>query len=373
LSRITFALLVMTGRVTMRGLSRWAGTGGSSRTVPRFFSTVIPWAMLLWVCFRQPVYGPAEVYRRAGDAVVVTKAGKTTSGLDRVVASLHGTPVPGLAFFTLALVSVQARRALPRRGAQVVRGAAATAASKVKAATKQPTSPRATRRPGRPPGRTHTPKAYVTLTPELLRLKAMLDALRQLIARVVPRTSLVREGHCGHHTALHMARQANLHRMSTRRCAAALYCPDAGPDAGWGPHRQYGPQVDDDDLPGHYRNETTVEGHLPTRLYQAPRLHKEGAQPLPVVIIATTTLHTQARAPVVLCSRDVDLADAPRVDDYGVRFQLACNFRDATQSWGRDDFMHVTPTGVTNAVHLSWFMIKVAYRLRTDIHQRDPD
>jgi putative transposase len=36
--RIAWAMLVMTGRVTMLGLSRWAGTGGSDRTVQRFFS-----------------------------------------------------------------------------------------------------------------------------------------------------------------------------------------------------------------------------------------------------------------------------------------------------------------------------------------------
>ena len=33
---------VMTGDVTMLGLSRWAGQGGSYRTVHRFFATVIP-------------------------------------------------------------------------------------------------------------------------------------------------------------------------------------------------------------------------------------------------------------------------------------------------------------------------------------------
>jgi hypothetical protein len=100
MSRITFALRVMTGRVTMLGLSRWAGKGGSYRTVQRFFSTVIPWTMLFWVFFRQHVYCPADVSLLAGDEVVVTKAGKTTDGLDRVFSGLHGKPVPGLAFFT---------------------------------------------------------------------------------------------------------------------------------------------------------------------------------------------------------------------------------------------------------------------------------
>ena len=99
-SRITYALLVMTGRVTMLGLARWAGQGGSYRTVQRFFSTVLPWAMLFWVFFRQHLYCPADVYLLAGDEVVVTKAGKATHGLDRFFASLYGKAVPGLAFFT---------------------------------------------------------------------------------------------------------------------------------------------------------------------------------------------------------------------------------------------------------------------------------
>src|SRR5262245_56015673 len=113
LSRTTVVLLVMNGRITMLGISRWAGKGGSYRTVQRFFSTVLPWAMLFWVFFRQHVHCPAEVYFVAGDEVIVTKAGKHTHGLDRFFASLYGKPVPGLAFFTLSLVSGQKRRSFP--------------------------------------------------------------------------------------------------------------------------------------------------------------------------------------------------------------------------------------------------------------------
>ena len=134
--RIAMALLVMTGRVTMLGLSRWAGPGGSYRTVQRFFATVIPWATLFWVFFRHHVYRSEEVYLLVGDEVVVTKAGKITHGLDRFFASLYGKPVPGLAFFTLSLVRVQARRSFPMRVEQVVRSDAAKAASKAKAAAK---------------------------------------------------------------------------------------------------------------------------------------------------------------------------------------------------------------------------------------------
>ena len=114
-------MLVMTGRVTMLGLSRWAGPGGSYRTVQRFFSTVIPWATLFWVFFRHHLYRATDAYLLAGDEVVVTKAGKHTHGLDRFFASLYGKPVPGLAFFMLSLVSLQERCSFPMHVEQVVR------------------------------------------------------------------------------------------------------------------------------------------------------------------------------------------------------------------------------------------------------------
>ena len=71
LSRILFALLAMSGRVTMLGLSRWAGEGGSYRTVQRWFNTFIPWTAVFWLFFRRHLFRPAEVYLLAGDEVVV--------------------------------------------------------------------------------------------------------------------------------------------------------------------------------------------------------------------------------------------------------------------------------------------------------------
>ena len=373
LSRIALALLVMTGRVTMLGISRWAGPGGSYRTVQRFFSAVIPWAILFWVFFRQHVYCPGDVYLAVGDEVIVTKAGKQTHGLDRFFASLYGKPVPGLAFFTLSLVSVQARRSFPIRVEQVVRSDAEKAASKAKAAAKKRKAPCAKRRPGRPKGSKNTPQADVTFTPELLRITSWLDALLQLIAGIVSLTYLVLDGHFGNHTALQMARQSNLHLISKLRYDAALYFPYTGSYAGRGPRRKYGSKVDYAHLPGAYLKATTVEGHMQTRLYQMQLLHKEFVHPLNVVIIAKTNLRTQARAHVVLFSSDLDLAYTSLVDYYGLRFQIEFNFRDAKQYWGLEDFMNVTPTGVTNAANLSLFMVNVAYRLRADVHPRDPD
>src|SRR5256712_7838380 len=372
-SRTALAMLVMTGRGTMLGISRWAGKGGSYRTVQRFFATVIPWATLFWVFFRHHVYRPGEGYLLVGDEVVATKAGKYTHGLDRFFASLYGKPVPGLAFFTLSLVSVQARRSFPMRVEQVVRSDVEKAASKAKAAAKKPKSPYDKRRPGRPKGSKNKPKADVTFTPELVRITGWLEALLTLIAGVVSLTYLVLDGHFGNHNALQMARQSNLHLISKLRCDAALYFPYTGPYAGRGPRRKYGRKVDYDHIPEQYLKETTVEGHIQTRLYQAHLLHKEFAQPLNVVIMAKTNLRTQARAHVLLFSSDLDLTYASLVDYYRLRFQIEFNFRDAKQYWGLEDFMNVTPTGVTNAANLSLFMVNVAYRLRADVHPRDPD
>ena len=83
LSRIIAAVLAMTGRVTMLGISRWAGEGGSYRTVQRFFYTVVPWATLYWAFFCQHLYRTDDVYIMVVDEVLVSKAGPHTNGIDR--------------------------------------------------------------------------------------------------------------------------------------------------------------------------------------------------------------------------------------------------------------------------------------------------
>ena len=128
-----------------------------------------------------------------------------------------------------------------------------------------------------------------------------------------------------------------------------------------------------DTIPLQYLKAISVEGPIQTCVYQAHLLHKDFTYPLNVVIIVKTNLRTQARAHVVLFSSDLALAYAPLMDYYGLRFQIEFNFRDAKQYWGLEDFMNITPTGVTNAANLSLFMVNVAYCLRADVHPRKPD
>jgi putative transposase len=164
-SRIAWAMLVLTGRVTRLGISRWAGKGGRYRPVPRFFSQALPWAMLFGVFLRQHGSRAGEVSLLVGDEGVATTAGPHPHGRDRFFARLDGKPGPGLACFALSWVSLQQRRSCPIRVEQVVRRDAAKAASQAKAAAQQQTPATAHRRPGRPQGSQNPPKADVTLTP----------------------------------------------------------------------------------------------------------------------------------------------------------------------------------------------------------------
>ena len=113
LGRVIEAMLAMSGRVTMRGLSRWAGKGGSYRTIQRFFTTSLNWCHLQWLLIRQHLLDADDVVVMSGDHVVVTKSGKTTYGLDRFFSSLYGKAVPGLCFLCLSLLSVKRRTSYP--------------------------------------------------------------------------------------------------------------------------------------------------------------------------------------------------------------------------------------------------------------------
>ena len=361
-SRIIDAVLAIPGRVTMLGISRWTGKGGSYRTVQRFYYTVIPWALVFWLFVRQHLLAPEGVYLLAGDECVVPKAGHHTHGLDRFFSSLYDRPVPGLSFLALSLVSTQERRSYPVMVEQVVRTAdeKAAAQARAKRGAQQSTGPQQPKPPGRPKGSQNKNKTQVTLTPELQLLQNMVQKLLWLIGGTLALTYLVLDGKYGHNNALQMTRQCGLQLISKLRGDAALYFPYEGPYSGHGPRRKYGAKVDYDHLPPRYLQQTTVEGDIRTEIYQAPLLHKEFAQTLNVVIIVKTNLKTRARAHVILFSSDLGLSYALLIDYYSLRFQIEFNFRDAKQYWGLEDFMNVQETAVTNAANLALFMVNVA-------------
>lgn len=107
LTVIAVALLTMTGRVTMLGISRWTGDGGSYRTIQRFFNSKIIWHEILVICVQYWFADADDIFLLAGDETIITKAGKQTHGLDRFYSSIMGKPVPGLAFLAFSLISVK--------------------------------------------------------------------------------------------------------------------------------------------------------------------------------------------------------------------------------------------------------------------------
>jgi len=373
LSRIILAMIAMTGRVTMLGLSRWADQGGSYRTVQRFFYTVIPWAQVFWAFFSEHLLDRQGTYLLAGDESIVTKAGKKTYGLDYFFSSMLQKAIPGLSFFTLALINTQQRRSYPVCVEQMIRTAEEKAVSQAKKQAKKAKKDAPKRKAGRPKGSRNKKKAEVQLNPELLRIQKMLQSFLNTTQGVIKLTYLVLDGHFGNHPALHMVRQCGLHLISKLRYDAALFFPYSGPAPKRGPRPKRGDQVNVCQIPDKHLKETVVKDGFETRIYQMQLLHREFPEPLNVVILLRINLETKAWSNVILFSSDLQLSYDKVMDFYSLRFQIEFNFRDAKQFWGLEDFMNVSQTAVTNAANLALFMVDVSQVLMCQYRQDDPN
>ena len=366
--RIILALLAMTGRVTMLGISRWTEAGGSYRTVQRFFNTAVDWSQVHWLLIKTHLLQPQATYLLVGDEVVVTKAGHETYGLERFFSSLFGKPVPGLAFFAFALVNVQQRTAHPLRIGQVLRPA--PAAEPVAA---EPAVPAAKRGRGRPKGRKNRNKADVTLAPYLSFILTLLQAVKQVLGTTLTVTYVVLDGAFGNNYALQMVRRCQYDLISKLAVNSALFFRDDGLYSGRGPHKKYGDKVNYAQLPTRYLKQATTEKGICTEIYQFSALHKLFAQMLNVVVIVKTNTETGARAHAILFSSDLNQTYDQIIDYYTLRFQIEFTFRDAKQYWGLEDFMNVKETPITNAVNLAFCMVNVAQILRRQWQPKQPD
>lgn len=376
MSHILPAIITMTGRVTMLGISRWTEKGGSYRTIQRFYTRAIPWALIFWLFVRQHLVQPGGTYLLAGDESVVTKSGKATFGLDRFFASLAGKVIPSLAFFALSLIDVEQRRSYPTAVEQVVRSETAKAVSQAqKKERKKKTQKRATgsKPTGRPKGSRNQNKSQVVWTPELRLIHNMIQKQLCLIGQWLTITHLLLDGKFGHNNAVQMALGCGLHLVSKLRHDAALYLPYDGPYSGHGPHRKYGDKINHAAIPAEYLKETSTQDDIQTYIYQATMLHKGFAARLNVVIIRKHNVKTDRWAQVLLFSSDLDLTYAQLIDYYSLRFQIEFNFREAKQYWGLEDFMNVQETAVTNAANLSLFLVNVAQVLMRHFRQQYAD
>jgi len=199
LGRVIEAMLSMSGRVTMRGLSRWAGKGGSYRTIQRFFNTSLNWCQLNLLLIRHHVLDVDDVVLMSGDHVVVTKSGKMTYGLERFFSSLYGKTVPGLCFLSLALLSVKRRTSYPVLTEQVEKPSDAL--------VQEPPQTKASGRRGRPPGSKNRNRREVALSPSLRFIQEQIKRLLEQIGDAFKVVYFLFDGELGHNDALQMVRQ----------------------------------------------------------------------------------------------------------------------------------------------------------------------
>jgi len=368
MGHVIYGMLVTTRRLTMLEISRWTETGGSYRTIQRWYHSAVPWLPVMWRFFTHQLWIAGHDYIAAGDEVVLGKAGKETYGLGRFFSSLQQRAIPGLSFFAFSLIDVQERQAYPLYVAQVVK-AEREKQNTNKALKAKPEK----RRVGRPKGSQNKTNEKPTFNPELLRIQPMLQAFLAILVGVVSVHYLALDGHFGNYPSAWLVVQTGLHLISKLRHDAALYEPFAGKYAGRGPRPKYGDKVAVRQMKKKYLKSDTVENGFRTQMYQATLLNKEFAFPLNVVVILKTNLVTQTQAHVILFTTDVELAYEKVVDFYSLRFQIEFNFRDAKQYWGLEDFMNVKEVAVTNAAHLAFFLVNFSTILLRRFQDLNPE
>jgi putative transposase len=354
-------ILTISGRVTMLGISRWTGKGGSYRTVQRFFHSPKNWPTLMWVFFHTHCLNSQETYAIAGDEVVTTKSGHKTYGVDWFFSSLTNRPVKGLAFFALSLVGLNQKQSFPLRIEQVLR---AKSDRKV-VATKSKGKTKAKGKRGRPKGSKNQDQTQIQLSAERSRIKGMLEALLTTIAGQISLKYLLLEGKFGHNNAAQMTMKLGLHLVSKLRHDSAFYLPYQGNN----PRCKYGKKLNPRKIPEQFLCHSYREGEWRLDHYQVQVIHKEFAHALNVVIILKTNLKTQEQGHLILFSTDLELEAAQLIELYSSRFHIEFNFRDAKQFWGLEDFMNTSQTAVTNAVNMAFFMVNFSSTVLKDFRR----
>ncbi|MGB5686669.1 MAG: transposase [Candidatus Electrothrix sp.] len=353
---ISQSLLMMTGRVTMLGISRWAETGGSYRTIQRFFAKDICWPSLNWSIIKASFGDSPGVVLFAGDATTVTKSGKTTFGLGRFFSSIYSRPVPGTAFQCLSLLNVEKRKSWPILTEQIL--------PKPKQEKSNPQKKKKKKRgKGRPKGSKNKNRRDVKLNTEMTQVQNMLRQALVLINNRFKMAYFVYDGAFGNNAAVQMTRQVGLHLISKLRCDSALYLKWKGVYSGKGARRVYGDKIDYQKLPASCLKSETTEGHIHTRTYQLEARHKKFADTLNVVIVFKNNSLTGKNTHVVLFSSDLELEWEHIIDYYRLRFQIEFNFRDAKQHWGLEDFMVIKKKAVFNAANLSLWMVNLSHAI----------
>ena len=346
------ALLSMSGRITLLGISRWTEAGGSYRTLQRFAANVLDWQALNWALFKHFILDSEDVILIAGDTTTVTKAGKCTYGLGRYFSSIYNRAVPGVSFLCLSLVSVKRRCAFPIVVEQFVKS--------ITAKTVDTTQTK--RKAGRPKGsRNKNQNKQLSESTRWIQehLKALLERMKNQLKPIY----FLYDNALGNLEGIVMCESLALHLISKLKCNSALWFPYEGEYSGRGAPRIYGNKLNYKSLPANHLKHSETREDILTHIYQLTVRHKRFPKPITVVIIQKTHLETQKMSQIILFSTDLELPWDKLMEYYQLRFQIEFNFRDAKQYWGLEDFMNVGQKQVHNMANLSLFMVNMSHAL----------
>ena len=357
LAIIAQAILTMTGRVTMSGISRWSEEGGSYRTIQRFFADKLPWHALKVKFFETHLFNPNHEYILAGDETIVSKSGKQTFGIDRFYSSLRGQVIRSLGFLVFSIVNVVECQAYPLMCEQRIKEKSAKSPKTTKKKKKRKG------KRGRPKGSKNKDKKEFKPSSELKQLNEMLKILLISLRLFVKIKYLALDGHFGNNQAVLMAQQNGLELISKLRKDTVLFEKYEGKDGGKGRKRKYGTRLRYDLMPLKYLQKSEQEGDEITNYYVGVFWHKEFAAPLKVVIIVKLDLLKKKMGHAILFSSDENLEWEKLINYYRLRFQIEFNFRDAKQHFGLEDFMNTTQKGVENASNLAFLMVLLSAKL----------
>lgn len=353
LQLISQTLLMMTGRITMLGISRWSEKGGSYRTVQRFFSKNIDWSILNWAISKKELTKDDGAILIGGDATTVTKSGVNTFGIGKFFSSIYARSVPAIAFQSLSLISVKTRKSYPMLMEQIL-------PKPKKDKSTKPKPKQAKRGKGRPKGSKNKNHRDIKLNAEMMQVQGMLQKLLKLIGDTIKPIYFVYDGAFGNNVAVQMTRQVDLHLISKLRHDSALHFQWSGIYSGKGRPCVYGNKINYQQLSDTHLKSEETKDNIQTRIYQMQALHKKFADKLNVVIIRKKNLKTGKQSQVILFSTDPDISWEHIIEYYRLRFQIEFNFRDAKQHWGLEDFMVIKEQTVNNAANLSMWMVNLS-------------
>ena len=356
LAIIAQAIVTMSGRVTMLGISRWTDKGGSYRTVQRFFATVFSWQEIKVKFFETHLFNPDHEYLVAGDETVIGKAGSRTFGVNRFFSGLRGKVIRGLGFMVFSAVDTVERKSYPLMVEQRIKNEV----SKKSQATKKK-QPKASK--GRPEGSRNRNKREFKPSSELKQINEMLKVLLGLLRRFVKVRYLALDGHFGHNQAVLLAQQNELELISKLRRDTVLFEKYEGKYGGRGAKKKYGKRLRFDLMPVQYLQKVEKKEGEIINYYAGVFWHKEFVEQIKVVIIVKLNLKKQKLGHAILFSSDENLEWEKLIDYYALRFQIEFNFRDAKQHFGLEDFMNTSEVGVANAANLAFMMVLLSAKL----------